>query len=620
MKNRSQHALTASETNSSTGAEEERAVSALALHGFAVDDCDVWRDYWRARKQPWRTEQEIEPERQVELSRESTALESGQGRFPFRDIKLSRADVEWLLASHEASHGPVDATGGEQKACDGLDLRGADLRKARLAGLPLTCMLGGLCADEWLLATNAQREAAAVLLGKADLRGAHLEGAVLCGAHLEEADLRGAHLEGADLRGARLAGSTLCGAHLEGADLSQACLQGDENVPEPADLRMAFFDSTTNLQGITLGDEKYGSVPLANVRWGGVNLAAVNWAEVYKLGDEYKTQWKLPVEYQGAIQANRQLAAALRAQGLGAVADHFAYRAHVNQRSMRLQQALLPVVLRVCVRERMPLPKVLLRLEERRYGQLPPRHPLALALVRLSPLLFLLLLLVVLKPLVPLVLLAGCLAAFLAVLPAMRKRKQHPPLYRRAHRQLPPPGLLPQRQRRGQQWLLLMGFVLGTPESRLPLLLKSPAVALQQVPFIRRVRERFGGRSLPVITAASLLLLLLLLDDAMLCYGRYVFSCLLDALTGYGYKPARSLFWYLIVVLGFAALYAAFGHVPAQEALIFSLASFHGGGFFAGGGGCFGIPALAPAAVEAAIGLIIEISFVASWIHRLCEK
>ena len=29
-------------------------------------------------------------------------------------------------------------------------------------------------------------------------------------------------------------------------------------------------------------------------------------------------------------------------------------------------------------------------------------------------------------------------------------------------------------------------------------------------------------------------------------YGRYIFSFFLDLLSGYGYKPGRSFFWYLI--------------------------------------------------------------------------
>jgi uncharacterized protein YjbI with pentapeptide repeats len=623
MEKRMRNALITNNTDGSVKVQEQLESQWMdqvpaALQSSAIDDCDTWRGYWWARNQPWRTEQEIEAQRQVELARCSATIpDIEQGRYPFRDIKLSRADVEWMLAANENS---PRAVGWQQRTHEGLDLRGADLRKARLAGLPLMCMRGGLSAGVWLLATDIQREAAAVRLERADLRGAHLEGADLCGAHLEEADLCGAHLEGADLRGAHLAGSNLCEAHLEGANLSEACMGGNKHVPKPANLRRAFFDSTTNLERISLGDEKYGAAPLADVHWGNVNLAVVDWTQLSKLGDEYETQWKLPVEYQGAIRANRQLAAALRAQGLKEAADHFAYRAHVNQRLMRPQQALFPIVLRMVVRERMPLPKVLLRLEERRQGQRAPRHPLALALMRLSPLLLAFSLIALLKPLVLAMLLVVCIASFLSVLPAMRKRKRHAPKYRRAQRQLPPPGLLSQRQRRRQQWLLLLGFVVGTPKSKRPLLLKPPAVALQQVPLVQRLWVRFGGRALLLSVVSSLLLLLLLFDDALVCYGRYTVSLSIDVLTGYGYRPARSLFWFVVFVLGFSPLYFVYGHLPSPEALVFSLFAFLGRGFFPGSYSGLANQAGVLAAIEAGIGVVIELSFIASWIQRLCER
>ena len=34
----------------------------------------------------------------------------GQSRYPFRGVKLNRADVEWLLASHESGQGPIEWT------------------------------------------------------------------------------------------------------------------------------------------------------------------------------------------------------------------------------------------------------------------------------------------------------------------------------------------------------------------------------------------------------------------------------------------------------------------------------------------------------------------------------
>jgi hypothetical protein len=587
---------------------------------FALDECDSWRDYWRAHNQPWRSEQEIENRRQGELHTWRSTLPSiGQSRYPFRGVTLYRADVEWLLASHESGQGPIEWTHDVQyRAHPGLDLRGADLRKARLAGLPLTSMRGGLSQQVWSLATDVQREDASVHLEGADLRGAHLEGADLCGAHLEGADLRGAHLEGADLRGAHLEGADLCGAHLEGADLRGAHLGGNGQVP--ANLRMAFFAATTNLEGIRLGDEQSGTVPVADVHWGNVNLTVVDWTRVDKLGDEYETKWKMPIEYQRAVRANRQLAAALRAQGLEEEADHFAYRAHINQRRMRPQQALLPIVLRVCVRERMPLPKVLLRLEERRHGQRMPRPPVALALARLLPVLLVLILLAVDEPRVLFALCAACVIAALAVLPTMRKRRLHAPQYRRAQQQLPPPGLLSQHERRRQQWLLLLVFVLDSPGRWRSNVLNAPAVILNRASFENRWWGSLLGSSLPAAIGRVLLLTLLLFDDTVVCYGRYVCATVIGALTGYGYRFGRSLCWLLLVVTVFALLYVVHGHLAAGEALVFSLGSLGGWGFFPGGGADLGHALSGLQILEAVIGWGIVTTAVASWIMRLSEK
>ncbi len=540
--------------------------------GSIANDCDLWRDYWRNRNHPWRTEPEIDVKRQAMLNQYLTTMaNSERGCYPFKDIgsKLSRADVEWLLASRV--DGNVDWSNVHQRECAGLDLRGADLRKVRLSGLPLTHMRGGLISDEWVLATDHQRDLAGVHLERADLRGAHLEGADLCGAHLAGADLRGAHLEGADL----------CGAHLE----------GNEAFPNPADLRMSL-----------------------------VNLTRVDWSQVHRLGEEYATQWKMPIEYQAAIRANRQLVTELQAQGLNEAATYFAYRAHVNKRFMRPQQAILPVVLRVFVRERMPLPKVLLRLEERRYGQHISKHPLKSALIKLVPLLFVLTLIALLNSLALVLLLGLCLVAILAVLPILRKRGPQPPQYRHQHRQVPPPGLLSQEQRRRQQWLLLLGFLLGTPKSRLPLLMGSPTVALQQIPLLRRFSKRWQAHSLPIGILLSFLLLLLLFDDTLVCYGRYIFSLVLSLLTGYGYKPARILSWYLVVVFGFAGFYIIFGHLAPFESLIFSLTSFHGRGLFPGNNHYLVNSVAMIAIIEGVIGLFLEICLIATYLWRLVQK
>jgi hypothetical protein len=60
-----------------------------------TDDPSAWRAYWERLGQPWRTEPEIEKGRQE-------GLESLRATPSFKNVTLSRGDVEWLLATHEA--------------------------------------------------------------------------------------------------------------------------------------------------------------------------------------------------------------------------------------------------------------------------------------------------------------------------------------------------------------------------------------------------------------------------------------------------------------------------------------------------------------------------------------
>ena len=310
----------------------------------SVKDCpatsnrDKWKVYWIALGQPWRLEPEIGIERQQYLAgRRNITPNIQQIIFPFKDIKLDRADVEWLLATHEDERGPVDWSDESQRTRLGIDLRGADLRKADLHRLPLVSIHGGLNETEWAEATLEQRLLAAVHLEEANLEEAHLEGAILYSAHLEGANLREAHLEKAGLYR----------AHLEGAYLRYAHLGG-------AFLRKAFFDSSTSWDNAELQDIAFGCASLTDVHWGDLRLSDVDWTQIKILGDEErakqlirwdgkpKTKAQQLKDYQRAMRANRQLAVVLRDQGLNEEADRFAYRAQRLRRITLRFQMLKP--------------------------------------------------------------------------------------------------------------------------------------------------------------------------------------------------------------------------------------------------------------------------------------
>jgi hypothetical protein len=111
--------------------------------------------------------------------------------------------------------------------------------------------------------------------------------------------------------------------------------------------------------------------------------------------------------------------------------------------------------------------------------------------------------------------------------------------------------------------------------------------------------------------------------SVLLSRGRileYLGSWLLALLAGYGFRPGRSILWYLAIIVGFAALYLHYGMIDGHafnltEAVVFSLTSFHGRGFFPGGLR-LDDPVTVLAAGEAIIGLLIEISFIATFTQR----
>lgn len=284
--------------------------------------------------------------------------------------------------------------------------------------------------DDMYKSTPEERERQAAHLEHANLRGAHLEGALLGWtyldravlekahiehayfghAHLQEADLGSAyaidaefsgaqlqdaycanaylqgasfwdvHAERAEFYQAELQGAWFHGAHLEGAILSEADFGGgslpsdilkavrqwDEDFAStipPARLSGVFFDAATNLRDISLGDEEFGYATFADVHWGDAILAVVNWTrsrrrflglgkhiDAIELGEEreashakesfgdQKDKGRKLELYKDAVRANRQLATALRNQGLNEDADRFAYQAQkLQQEVLRLQ-------------------------------------------------------------------------------------------------------------------------------------------------------------------------------------------------------------------------------------------------------------------------------------------
>jgi uncharacterized protein YjbI with pentapeptide repeats len=312
------------------------------------DEASGLSAFWAERSQPWRTEPEIAVDRQAMLAaRRAITPDVGRGDFPFKGMRLERADVEWLLATHEDGRGPVDPNDERQRDRVGLDLRGADLSHARLANLPLVRTEGSVTQPTVRDLTEEQSRRAAIDLHGADLAGAHLEGSSLDYANLERANLRGCRLDGAslwavnlreaDCTGAHLEGTDLWNAHLEGVFLYRAYLQGARL--HEVHLAGAHFSGLhlTNADGV--------GPMLADIHWEGVNLSVVNWSGVRVLGDDDRALQRQSdgaakdratriLWLKSAMRANQQLALALQAQGMTDEAGRFFYRSRVLQRQL----------------------------------------------------------------------------------------------------------------------------------------------------------------------------------------------------------------------------------------------------------------------------------------------
>lgn len=213
-------------------------------------------------------------------------------------------------------------------------------------------MIGGLTQNDWAKATTKQREMAIVNLKGTDLLKTHLERAKLRRARLEQSDLHSVLLQEADLMMARFMGSYLVEAHLENTNLRSARLERTNLTKahlEGTSLRFALFDALTNLEWVTVGDNKSG-FRIADTRWENVNLSMIDWKQVNIIGDEYRASQKKTQqgkekstkerlsEYELAVRANRQLAVVLQSQGLDEDASRFAYRARLCQRIVLRRQ------------------------------------------------------------------------------------------------------------------------------------------------------------------------------------------------------------------------------------------------------------------------------------------
>lgn len=317
------------------------------------------RGWPNARRPDWCREPEIAKERQDELETlRKIKPDVKLGQYPFAGVKLSRADVEYLLETHlsDGMTGPVNWYDGQHQRRDGLDLRGADLRSVDLSDLPLAKAIFSLNFDQWEKTTMAKTDAARAKLDGVRFDRAHLEGAQMVAINCRRGSLESAHMEKADLQLATFEQSWLAKVNLGNANLRLsrflfAWLAGAHLAG--ANLHGASFDKATNLEGIVLGTPDDGYAKLTDVHWGEANLGVIDWARLPLLGEERESRMQQAAESgtgehradqldvnAAALRGTRQLAIELRRQGLSDDADRFALRGYTLQRELYRRQRL----------------------------------------------------------------------------------------------------------------------------------------------------------------------------------------------------------------------------------------------------------------------------------------
>jgi uncharacterized protein YjbI with pentapeptide repeats len=550
-------------------------------------DAETWQSYWKQQGQPWRSEPPIYEERQQLLA---SCLQGGvnieQGKYPFKGMRLSRADVEWLLAA-EGQGSAQESTGGDssRKPLPGLDVRGADLSGMDLSRLPLMRLHAGLSLEEGRHATVEQSKQAAANLARADLSYAQLQGAHLSRSMLDEAVLVEAHLEGADLGKATLRRAILADTHLEGADLTRAQMEGA--ILLEAHLEGAFLPGAS-LEGANLFEAHLEGARLGGAHLEGATLLGTH-CEGKALGGEEREHlrvWmpRFPESLPAADLRGVFLNARTHLDGIHAGNEQYGYVAladvhwgDVNltvvdwDRLKRLGDETLAPPLRMEEEGAQPGERGLPAGAERAVDMLQRAQEVSdvvVSYVMRSPTLM------------------KQFREWLA-----REAQAQPETQQQLDRERLQAAVRANRQ------LAVVLRAQGLNEA-------ADRFAYRAQVLRRRVLRRSGTRA----------------------YGPYLFSWLLDVLAGYGYKPGRTLAAYLATVLGFATIYYALGLVagnqpsmPPLYALIVSIISFYGRGFFPAG---FlpALPMAVCAACEAIIGLTIEISFIATFTQRYFGK
>jgi uncharacterized protein YjbI with pentapeptide repeats len=523
-----------------------------------------WEAYWRERQQEWRTEPEISAERQKELAKRRTIItDIDKDIYPFTNVQLNRADIEWLLATYKLRYeAGLPSSNEEQGDPIGLDLRGATIiggkwHDVNLSFLPLdylnklsifdqvdigmkraflenkyiTCTIQGnanfyraslkhadlsemnLVQASFNMATMEGIDFCYSNLEKASFLEAMMEHANFMYAHLDNARFANAKLTKAFFHSAHLEHAVFSGAYLENADFTDANLNGADfsftNLTK-AFLIKACLDNAV-LISANLKNANLSYAHLEGTNLSKAHLEKVHLHEAYigncnfeniVLGDENAVGPYMADVHWG----NANLATIDWAQ-ISILGDEYEARKRIEEDGVR------------------------------------------------------------------------------------KKRSQRLEEYRRATRA------------NRQLMVALQNQGLTEEAARFAYraqVLQKTVYRLQLIQPAIKFKERSN------------------------IFSAWLLSWFLFLLAGYGYRVWRSFLTYLLVITGFAAIYCLLGqrfgpHIAWYEAIVVSMTAFHGRGFSPS---TFipGDPLSIASAIEAVVGLIIEITLIATLTQRFFSK
>jgi uncharacterized protein YjbI with pentapeptide repeats len=524
------------------------------------DPPERWKEYWKAQGQPWRTEPEIDPKRQEELAKcRAIVPDIEEGIYPFKGMKLSRADVEWLLSTHESGgiRGPVDWSDKSQRERKGLDLRGANLRGADLHGLPLARIRDELDWSEKIRAIAEQKNIASMHFEDANLSNAHLDGALLIGVCLDRADLRRTYLEQANLSSAHLEDAILIEAHLEQANLSGAYLE------------RATIGMSAHLEGIDLSDAHLERTILYRTHLEGADFYRAHLEKAYLREAHLEGTDLRRAHLEGADLIGTYLEGAdLRGTHLEGKVMSNTELERIQQWKKGFPQILPPADLRLAFFDaETRLERTILGDKSFGFVSLADVHwsDVNLAVVEWSKI------------------------NMLGDEQQARQKKYNT-------------GKTKEKKVKHVRLSECKDAVRANRQ--LAVVLRDQGLNEEADHFAYRAQKleqviwRWQKRPL-----------------------KYILSWFLYLLVGYGYQPWRGLAAYFLIIGVFARAYYVLGqtpkiHLSCVGAVIFSITAFHGRGFFLGGDLEYDSWITILGAIEAVFGLLIEFSFIATFTQR----